>query len=224
MPEKDLEKLSKILTSGNDGKINYLPFLIHLRTLNSSIHDKEENMSSEMSYDNNYNGQYKSRNNDNDVPGIIEQLIINSTDANGLLIPLRKYLIQNIQEHKKNRSSDSNVEKNNFEITVKQLTELLEHFTVMFVPKDIVKLITEIGVFPSTAPLRDNYGNTNKNSYKRSELFSSKSFRSEQIDDFENTNLGELSKFADKSIDVRFLMKKIIQVKVTIFLCLIPIL
>jgi hypothetical protein len=210
VPENDLEKLSKILTSGNDGKINYLPFLIHLRTLNSSIHEKEENVKKDIGFNDNFNSQYM-KNNDNDVPGIIEQLIVNSTDANGLLIPLRKNLIQNIQ--KNNWSINSyKEEKNNFEITVKQLTELLKHFTVMCVPKDIVKLITEIGVFPSTTPLHDTHENTNKNSYKRSELFSSRNFRSVDIDDYENTNLGELSKFENKSIDVRFLMKKILEV------------
>ena len=36
----DLDKLAKLLCSENNGKIKYLPFLVFLRTLTSSIHEK----------------------------------------------------------------------------------------------------------------------------------------------------------------------------------------
>ena len=108
----DLDKLAKILCGENNGKIKYLPFLIFLRTLTSTIHEKygkNNEIFDNCGYDNN---QLHYKHNNNSCK-IIEQLINNCVDRNGTLLQLRKYLIKNIKNKSSKNDNDNDNNNNN---------------------------------------------------------------------------------------------------------------
>ena len=216
----DLDKLAKLLSSKNNGKIKYLPFLIFLRTLTSSIHEKNG-----KSY-NDYNQLDNKKNNCK----IIEQLIDNCVDKNGTLSQLRKYLIQNTKsntstKNKNNHNDKSNTKNSNFndnnedknelcEITIPDLVKLLKHFGVLFNFQNFCQFITNIGLFPSTKNKNNVYDTEILLSNKYDDTFmSSRGIRKNAFNDFENTNNTEYSKFENKSIDGKIFMKNIFEVR-----------
>ena len=228
----DLDKLAKLLCSENNGKIKYLPFLIFLRTLTSSIHEKSgENNEFSGSYDNDNQSNNKHNN-----CKIIEQLIKNCVDKNNTLFQLRKYLIQNVKDknnyndndddhnfRSNNKNNDDNIYNTNenndeiklkvCEITIPELVNSLKHFDVLFDFQNFTKFITNIGLFPSTN--NKNYTNftdlSSSNRYNDTYM-SSRGIRKNAFNDFENMNNNKFSKFENKSINGKILMKKILEV------------
>lgn len=206
LEKSDLDKLAKLLSAENNGKIKYLPFLIFLRTLASSINEKKENNPDNFEDSNRSNHNCK----------IIEQLIENCVDTNGTLLQLRKYLIQKVKNNKmtNDKNGGNNANRNETcEITIPELVKLFKHFGVLFNFQNFCKFITDIGLFPSTKRRNDS-NDTEISSLNRynDTYMSSRGIRENAFNDFENTNNTEFSRFENKSIDGRILMKKIIKV------------
>ena len=214
-----MDKLARLLCSENNGKIKYLPFLIFLRTLTSTIHEKygknNENFDS-------YNNQYQLHDKYNNCK-IIEQLIDNCVDKNGTLFHLRKYLIQNVRnKNNKNDSNDNNDNDNQnndeiklkiCEIAIPEVVKLLKHFGVLFDFHNFTKFIMNIGLFPSTKNRTNtNYGELSSSNRYNDTYMTSRGIRKNAFNDFENTNNTEFSKFESKSINGKILMKKILEV------------
>jgi hypothetical protein len=208
LEKTDLDKLAKLLSSENNGKVKYLPFLIFLRTLSSSTHDNTG-----KNYEN-FGISHRSNNNCK----IIEQLIENCVDTNGTLLQLRKYLIQNLKNNKftSDKNDDNNNDENRnevCEITIPELVKLFKHFGVLFNFHNFCQFITNIGFFPSTKKRNDrNYTETSSLNRYNDTYMGSRGIRKNALNDFENANNTEFSKFENKSIDGRILMKKIIEV------------
>lgn len=209
LEKTDLDKLAKLLSAENNGKIKYLPFLIFLRTLTSSIHEKKGN--NYENYENSNRIDYNCK--------IIEQLIENCVDTDGTLLQLRKYLMKNVKNSKftKNKDDDNNNNKNRneiCEITIPELINLFKHFGVLFNFQNFCKFVTNIGLFPSKKDKNDsNYAEISSLNRYNDTYMSSRGIRKNAFNDFENTNNTELSKFENKSINGRILMKKIIEVR-----------
>ena len=73
-PESDIKRLVDVLSiDSGSGKIRYTPFLLHLRSLCSSI------------------------NLDSVAPSIVEQLLSNAVDSQGALLPLRNWILRNVE-------------------------------------------------------------------------------------------------------------------------------
>ena len=111
---------------------------------------------------------------------IIEQLVVNGVDNDGLLYPLREWLLDHTQccnntnsltggggggrqQPISSRSQQQVPQEDVFsltagggasglpcEVTVAELLQLLKDFSVMYRPEEIAELVTEMGVFPST--------------------------------------------------------------------------
>lgn len=216
LEKTDLDKLAKLLSAENNGKIKYLPFLIFLRTLTSSIHEKKE-----KDYSN-----FENSNRSNNNCEIIEQLIENCVDTNGTLLQFRKYLIQNVKNNKltndKNIDNDEDENRNEVcEITIPELVKLFKHFGVLFNFQNFCQFITDIGLFPSTKERHDrNYTETSSLNRYNDTYMSSRGIRKNALNDFENASNTEFSKFENKSIDGRILMKRVIEVSECSTLCM----
>jgi hypothetical protein len=205
MPENDIENMSNIL-SENRNNVNYLPFLIHVRTICSNIVSTNNNESNDMKYD------------------LIKQIIIASVNDKNMLTPLREWIINNANDDDNYNDNDDTKNKNdnnngkyknknhdyndNFKISVNDFIRLLKEFHIIYRPEDVVILITEFGYFPYK---RNNKQNYNEKNYSRNnENYDNENenyFRNEN----ENLNEFEFKKFLDKGFDVRQLLLKIIQ-------------
>ena len=152
----------------------------------------------------------------NKIPGIIEQLLVNGVDSEGLLIPIRNWLLNNTINSNWILNNNNTNNSNIFELSIKQFTDLLKEFNVMGNTQEIIAIITEIGIFPSinnfTDEKRKNKSNRRNGRNSDDENFNENRLSTSEINESENRNLGELSQFNGKSMDARLLIHKLIKV------------
>ena len=246
LSENLLEKLPKILASENNGNINYLPFLIHVRTVCSILNAKKRKEDNFENFDSNENSFFGSRTLSGvqkNVPGIIEQLLVNGVDKDGMLFSIRKWILTNTSNKfwLKNRNKCSNENSSNIlEISVKEFIDLLKEFNILFSTNQVIEIIHEFGLYTSTQEPRFNNQNNqnNKSNHERSKYANNKyennennmnnidksnsyyyenGLTSSQISESGNHNLGEFSQFNGKAFDARLLINKLIEVRTHFF-------
>jgi hypothetical protein len=206
MHESDIENMSSIL-SENRNNINYLPFLIHVRTICSNIVSTNNNENNDIKYD------------------LIKQITMNCVNDKNMLTPLREWIINNdnddynydhdnddtqiMNSNNNGKYMNKNLDNNdNFKISVNDFIRLLKEFRITYRPEDVVTLITEFGYFPYKKINKQNYDK--KNYSKNNENYDNENenyFENEN----ENLNEHELKIFLDKGFDIRQLLLKIIQ-------------
>ena len=191
--------------------------MIHVRTVCSSICQENEN---EEKFDN-FSYQFGGRVQKNKIPGIIEQLLVNGVDGEGLLIPIRNWLLNNTINSNWILNNNNTNNSNIFELSIKQFTDLLKEFNVMGNTQEIIAIITEIGIFPSinnfTEEKRKNKSSRRNGRNSDDENFNENRLSSNEINESENRNLGELSQFNGKSMDARLLIHKLIKVNLVFY-------
>ena len=101
MKEKDLLELADVLVSDGAGKIMYTPFLVHIRAVCSSLaqglnNDEHTPYSQNMGGIGVYTGVGKE---------LLNQLLVNGVNDQGLLHPIREWLIKYTKCCHKERSS-----------------------------------------------------------------------------------------------------------------------
>ena len=197
-------------------------------------------------FDSNENSFFRSRTLSGvqkNVPGIIEQLLVNGVDKDGMLFSIRKWILTNTSNKfwLKNRNKYSNENSSNIlEISVKEFIDLLKEFNILFSTNQVIEIIHEFGLYTSTQEPRLNNQNNqnNKSNQERSKYTNNKyennennmnnidksnsyyyenGLTSSQISESGNRNLGEFSQFNGKAFDARLLINKLIEVRTHFF-------
>lgn len=110
MKEEDIERLSSVLSTEGAGHVLYVPFMVHIKGVCSKCNDFS----------------------DRDIaPDIAEQLLKNSLDAEGTLMPLRSWLV---------RHTDCET----FTLTPRDMNGLLREFSVVYRAEDLEAFISEL--------------------------------------------------------------------------------
>jgi hypothetical protein len=133
MSENHILSLSDVLAADGAGKVEYTPFLVHLRALCSLALSGGSSAAGDAATTGNAQLVGTTI---HGAPSIMHQLAVNGSDSRGTLYPLRRWLKTHIDPA-------LNV------LDVKDLNDLLREFAVMFRSDDLTALLMDIGTHVS---------------------------------------------------------------------------
>ena len=142
-PESDVSKLVDILVidGGGGGRLRYSPFLLYLRGFCSAINQQSA------------------------APGIVEQLLNSATDSQGTLLPLRNWIIRNVEgvvfkkfgAYVDDGSTD--ITQKSYLLNRRSLNGLLREFSIIYRPEDIDLLQIQVSNLSDTPTGVDSSAN-----------------------------------------------------------------